>query len=290
MFSRKSKIALLSVALVAALALSGCGQSGSAGQAGGTPSAGGKKTVNTAGSTALEPLVKIAADEFMQKNNGVQVTVSGGGSFTGLNNVASGAIDIGNSDVFVTPELKGKGLVDHQVAVAPFLIIVNNDVPVDNLSQAQLQDIFTGKVTNWQQVGGKNEKISIIGRATSSGSRATISKVVLDGKDFTPSAASQDSTGNLIESVAQTPGAIGYIDAAYLTKKVKALKYNGVAYSAATVENGQYPIYAFEHMYTKGEPTGNVKAFLDYMMSPDFQNRNVVKAGFLPIGAMKKKS
>ncbi|CAA7600453.1 Phosphate binding protein [Acididesulfobacillus acetoxydans] len=289
MVSKKSKIALLSVALAAALALSGCGQSGAAGQAGGGSAAGGKKTVNTAGSTALEPLVKIAADEFMQKNSGVQVTVSGGGSFTGLNNVASGAIDIGNSDVFVTPELKGKDLVDHQVAVAPFLIIVNNDVPVDNLSQAQLQDIFTGKVTNWRQVGGKNEKISIIGRAKSSGSRATISKVVLDGKDFTPAAASQDSTGNLIESVAQTPGAIGYIDAAYLTGKVKALKYNGVAYSASTVENGQYPIYAFEHMYTKGEPTGNVKAFLDYMMSSDFQNRNVAKAGFLPISAMKKK-
>lgn len=289
MFKTKSKIALLSAALVAALALAGCGQA-SQPQTQGSQSgaATDKKTVTAAGSTALQPLVAIAAKEFMNANQGVQVNVSGGGSFTGLNNVANGSIDIGNSDVFVTDELKDKGLVDHQVAVAPFLIIVNKGVTVDNLTKQQLKDIFTGKITNWKDVGGSDQKISIIGRAKSSGSRATISKIVMDGEDFTAAAASQDSTGNLIAGVAQTPGAIGYIDAAYLKDTVKALKYNGVAYSPDAVANGQYPIYAYEHMYTKGEPTGNVKAFLDYMLSADFQNKNVEKAGFLPVSKMKK--
>ena len=285
MFKMKSKIALVSTTLAALLFLVGCGQT--AAPTTPTPSDD-KKTISAAGSTALQPLVKLAADEFMSKNTGIQINTSGGGSFTGLNNVASGAVDIGNSDVVVTEELNDKGLIDHQVAVAPFLIIVNKDVTVDDLTKAQLTDIFTGKITNWKDVGGKDAKISIIGRAKSSGSRATISKIVMDGKDFTDAAAAQDSTGNLMTGVAQTPGAIGYVDAAYLKDTVKALKFNGVAYSVETVANGRYPIYAFEHMYTKGEPTGTVKLFLDYIMSTEFQDKNVEKTGFIPVSKLKK--
>lgn len=249
-----------------------------------------KKVITAAGSTALQPLVKVAASDFAGTNPGYQVNVSGGGSFTGLNNVASGAIDIGDSDVDVAaaPQLQDKGLVDHKVAVAPFLIIVNPDVNVDNLTQAQLKDIFTGKITNWKAVGGKDEKISIIGRAKSSGSRATIKKIVLEGAEFTDAATAQDSTGNLITAVGQTPGAIGYIDAAYLNDKVKALKYNGVEYTPDNVFTGKYPIYAYEHMFTKGEATGTVKAFIDYIMSADFQANTVVKKGFLPLDKMQK--
>ena len=288
MFKTKSKIALVGTTLFALLALVGCGQTAEPTKETTPAQTVEKKTISAAGSTALQPLVKLAADEFMSKNAGVQVNISGGGSFTGLNNVASGSVDIGNSDVEVTDELKDKGLVDHQVAVAPFLIIVNKDVTVDNLTKEQLTDIFTGKITNWKDVGGSDSKISIIGRAKSSGSRATISKIVMDGKDFTDAAAAQDSTGNLITGVAQTSGAIGYCDAAYLKDTVKALKYNGVEYSVETVANGTYPIYAFEHMYTKGEPTGTVKAFLDYIMSKEFQEKNVEKTGFIPVSMLKK--
>ncbi|AHF06254.1 phosphate ABC transporter substrate-binding protein [Desulfitobacterium metallireducens] len=287
MFKKKSRIAIVSTALVALLALAGCGQA-AAPQGGNTTAD--KKTITAAGSTALQPLAQAAAKDFMSKNAGVQVNISGGGSFTGLNNVASGSSDIGNSDVSVdgNADYKDKGLVDHQVAVEPFLVITNKDVTVDDLSKAQLTDIFTGKITNWKDVGGKDAKITIIGRAASSGSRATISKIVLDGKDFTSAATAQDSTGNLITAVGQTPGSIGYIDAAYLKDTVKALKYNGVAYSADAVINGQYPIFAYGHMYTKGEATGTVKAYLDYIMSADFQNTNVEKAGFIPVSKMKK--
>lgn len=292
MFKTKSKITLISTALVALLALTGCAQGAApkTNDSTKTPAAStnDKKTITAAGSTALQPLVKAAADQFMKNNNGVQVNISGGGSFTGLNNVATGAVDIGNSDVEVTDELKDKGLVDHQVAVAPFLIIVNKDVTVDSLTKAQMKDIFTGKITNWKDVGGKDQKIAIIGRAKSSGSRATIVKTVMDGVDFTDAATAQDSTGNLLTGVAQTPGAIGYIDAAYLKDTVKALKFNGVAYSADAVVSGQYPIYAYEHMFTKGEATGTAKALIDYILSADFQNNYVEKAGFLPVSKMKK--
>ncbi|HEX3015640.1 MAG TPA: phosphate ABC transporter substrate-binding protein [Desulfobacteria bacterium] len=263
---------------ISLISLVGCAQTGPAQ----------KTTITAAGSTALQPLAKLAADKFMGANPGTQVNVSGGGSFTGLNNIAAGSIDIGDSDVPVTAELQNKGLVDHKVAVAPFLIIVNNDVTLDNLTQAQLQDIFTGKITNWKDVGAKDEKISIIGRAKSSGSRATIKQIILQGREFTDAAAAQDSTGNLITAVTQTPGAIGYIDAAYLNNNVKPLKYNGIAYSPENVYSGKYPIYTFEHMYTKGEATGNTKKFIDYILSADFQNNFVEKNGFLSTNKLQK--
>ena len=293
MFKTKSKIALVSTTLIALMVLAGCGKTAAptTPTPTATPSATttiDKKTISAAGSTALQPLVKLAADEFMAKNAGVQVNLSGGGSFTGLTNVASGSVDIGNSDVFVTDELKDKGLVDHQVAVAPFLLITNKDVTIDNITKAQATDIFTGKIKNWKDVGGKDAPISIIGRAKSSGSRATIAKIVMDGKDFTDAAAAQDSNGNVMTGVSQTPGAIGYIDAAYLKDTVKALKYNGVAFSADAVGSGQYPIYALEHMYTKGEATGTVKAFLEYITSKEFQDKNVEKTGFVAISKLKK--
>lgn len=293
MFKTKSKIALVSTTLIALMVLVGCGKTAAptTPTPTATPSAAttiDKKTISSAGSTAIQPLVKIAGDEFMAKNAGVQVNLSGGGSMTGLNNVASGSIDIGNSDVLTPDELKSAGLVDHQVCVAPFLLIVNKDVTIDNLTKAQAADIFTGKITNWKDVGGKDAKISIIGRAASSGTRLNVEKIVMDGKKMTDAAAAQDSTGNLLTGVGQTPGAIGYIDAAYLKDTVKALKFDGVAYSPDNVISGKYPIYSYEHLYTKGEATGTVKLFLDYMMSKEFQEKNVEKAGFLPISKMKK--
>jgi len=291
LFKTKSKIALVSTTLIALMVLVGCSKAATP-----TPSASpaasattiDKKTISAAGSTALQPLVKLAGDDFMAKNAGVQVNLSGGGSMTGLNNVASGSIEIGNSDVIAPETLKSAGLIDHQVVVAPFILIVSKDVTVDNLTKAQATDIFTGKITNWKDVGGQDLKISIIGRAASSGTRLNVEKIVMDGAKMTDAAAAQDSTGNLLTGVGNTPGAIGYIDAAYLKDTVKALKYNGVAYSADSVISGQYPIYAYEHMYTKGEATGTVKLFLDYVTSPEFQDKNVEKLGFIAISKMKK--
>jgi phosphate transport system substrate-binding protein len=288
MFKSKSKIALVSTTLIVLMVLVGCGKTAEPTTPTPNTTTIDKKIISAAGSTALQPLVKLAANDFMAQNAGVQVNISGGGSMTGLNNVASGAIEIGNSDVVAPDEFKSAGLVDHQVCVAPFLLIVNKDVTVDNLTKAQAADIFTGKITNWKEVGGQDAKISIIGRAASSGTRLNVEKIVMDGQKMTDAAAAQDSTGNLLTGVGQTPGAIGYIDAAYLKDTVKALKYNGVAYSADAVINGQYPIYAFEHMYTKGDATGTVKLFLDYIMSNEFQDKNVEKAGFIAISKMKK--
>lgn len=245
-------------------------------------------TVTASGSSALLPLVKIAADEFMKKNPKATITPTAGGSGTGLKNVADGTSDIGNSDIEAGPEYKDKGLVDHVVAVAAFALIVNKDVKVENLTKQQAMDIFMGKITNWKEVGGEDAKIVLVHRPDSSGSRALVKKIVLDGQEFTKDGVTQDSSGAVATAVGQTKNAIGYVDTPYIKGDVKALKFEGVAFSKDAIKDGKYPLYGIEHAYTKGEPKGATKAFLDYMMSADFQNGFVEQAGFLPANLLKK--
>ncbi|MCL4440427.1 MAG: phosphate ABC transporter substrate-binding protein, partial [Firmicutes bacterium] len=238
------------VPVVAIVLLSGCTKRANEGG-----SLKGKVTLS--GSTAMLPLAQQAKEAFEGKYPDVTVNVSGGGSFTGLNQVASGSVDIGNSDVSVEglAEFKDKDLVDHRVAVAPFVLVVNPGVKVDNLTKAQAEGIFTGEITNWKNVGGEDQPISVIHRPPSSGSRAVIKELVLGGKEFTNNAATQDSNGSLRAALASTPGSIGYVDVAYLDSSIKAVSFNGVPYKPENVYNKTYPIFAYEHMYTKGQPT-----------------------------------
>lgn len=244
--------------------------------------------VSASGSTALLPLLKPAQEEFHKKYDKVTVNIAGGGSFTGLNQVAEGTVQIGNADVNLPADYKEKGLVDHKVVVMPFVFIANKDVVVENLSAEQTIDILTGKITNWQQVGGADQAITIIHRSKSSGSRATISEVVLKGANFTDKAVIQDSNGAVKAAIANTPGAIGYVDAPYADASVKTLSFDGVKYTPQAVMDGKYPVYSYGHMYTKGEPTGAVKAFIDFVMSPEFQDAYVEKTGYIPVTKVKQ--
>jgi len=244
--------------------------------------------VTASGSTALLPLLKAGQEEFYKINDKVTINISGGGSFTGQKQVASGAVNIGNSDVEAAADLKDKGLVEHKLVGIPFVFIVNKDVSVDNLTKEQYVDILTGKIQNWKAVGGKDQKITLIHRAKSSGSRATIAKVVLNNASFTDDAVVQDSNGAVRSAIATTPGAIGYVDAAYVDGTVKPLKFNNVTYSIQAVIDGKYPVYTFGRMFTKGEAKGAVKAFIDYVTSKDFQEKFAEKNGFVPITKMKK--
>lgn len=241
--------------------------------------------VTASGSTALLPLVKVAANEFQKLHKNVTVDVAGGGSGTGLKQVAEGAVNIGNSDVEAGEEYKDAGLVDHVVAIAPFVLAVNSDVNIDNLSQEDAGKVLTGEITNWKELGGQDQEITIIGRAESSGSRKFIKKALIpEGKDFARNAIAQDSSGSLKTALEQTSGAIGYMDAAYAKgDKIKVLKLDGVEYTMENVASGKYPLFTNEHMYTKGQPDELTQAFLDYMMSDDFQNNFVEKLNFMPI-------
>ncbi|MBE3562908.1 MAG: phosphate ABC transporter substrate-binding protein [Hydrogenibacillus schlegelii] len=246
-------------------------------------------SITAAGSTAMQPLVEKAAQMFMEKHPNVKITVQGGGSGTGLSQVAQGAVDIGNSDLFAEEKLKpeeAKDLVDHKVAVVAMAAVVNPDVGVDNLTQQQLIDIFTGKITNWKDVGGKDVKITLVNRPASSGTRATFKKYALNGAEEA-SGIEEDSSGTVRKIIAETPGAIGYLAFSYLDGSVKPLKIDGVEPTEENVITNAYKVWAYQHMYTKGEPQGVVKAFLDFMLSEEVQNGPVVEGGYIPVSKMK---
>lgn len=278
------KLALLMVLMITVGLLAGCGQSKSEQP----KQAEVQGTVTASGSTALLPLLKPAQEEFQKKHAKVTVNISGGGSFTGQNQVASGAVNIGNSDVGLQDSLKSAGLVEHKLVGIPFVFIVNPSVTVDSLTQQQYVDIFSGKITNWKDVGGKDQPITIIHRAKSSGSRATVQETVMKTASFTDNAVIQDSNGAVRAAIASTPGAIGYVDAAYVDQSIKGLAYNGVKFSLENVTGGKYPVYTFGRMYTKGEPTGAVKAFIEFATSKDFQENYAEKQGFVPLTKMPK--
>ena len=285
-FGKSKVLTTLLVLMIGLMMVAGCGSNSGDKTANQAAEVSGK--VSASGSTALLPLLKPAQEEFHKMYDKVTVNIAGGGSFTGMNQVSEGTVNIGNSDVALPTEFKDKGIVDHKVVVLPFVFITNKDVTVDNLTEQQTVDILTGKITNWKEVGGQDKAITIIHRAKSSGSRATITETVLKGAAFTDQAVIQDSNGAVKAAIANTPGAIGYVDAPYADGSVKTLDYNGVKYSPEAVTSGKYPVYSYGHMYTKGEATGATKAFIDYVMSADFQNTYVEKTGFIPITKMPK--
>jgi len=293
----KSKIFFVLFIVVAMMvAVTGCGgqseqedQQGAQEQTQQEQTGGSSGSITAVGSSALQPLVEEAANQFMSTNPEAQIVVQGGGSGTGLSQVAQGACDIGNSDLFAEEKLtseESKDLVDHKVCVVGMAAVVHPDITVDNVTKQQLIDIFTGKVTNWKDVGGPDVKVTLVNRPASSGTRATFKAFALDGAEEA-SGIEQDSSGTVRKIISETPGAIGYLALSYLDGSVKVLNLDGVEPTDQNIYNGEYPVWAYEHMYTKGEPTGLAKDFLDYMLTGEVQNTLVPELGYLPATEMK---
>ena len=264
----------------------GCGSS--EGEEGGT--------VTLSGSSALLPLVEASIDGFIEKNPGYEINAQAGGSGAGLTQVLDGSVNIGNSDIFANEKLeedKAQELVDHKVVAQGFAIVVNEAAGVKELTKQQIQDVFSGKVKNWKEVGGADKEIFLIHRPSSSGTRATFVKTVLGGDKNLENdslGSVQDSSGAVAKAMAQNDGAVSYLALSYLSsdeaKSMVKVAIDGVEASKENITTGKYPFWSWGHMYTKGEPTAEAKKFIDYIMSED--NKKVVEdTGFISGSEMK---
>ncbi|MDA3973048.1 phosphate ABC transporter substrate-binding protein PstS [Enterococcus thailandicus] len=271
------KLKLLLPVLGLAVLLSGCAKWIDRGE-----------SITAVGSSALQPLVETVAESYQTENPGKFVNVQGGGSGTGLSQVQSGAVDIGNSDLFAEEKsgIDAKALVDHKVAVVGITPIVNKKVGVSDISLEELKKLFTGEIKNWKELGGKDQAVVILNRASGSGTRSTFEKWVLDGESAIQ-AQEQDSSGMVRQIVADTPGAISYVAFSYVTDEVATLKIDGVEPTDENVTTNEWTIWAYEHMYTKGKPTELTDEFLAYILSDEIQNNIVGELGYIPVSQMK---
>ena len=249
------------------------------------------KQVTAVGSTALQPLAAQAADEFGNNHPGVTVNVQGGGSGAGLSQVGKGNVTIGNSDIFAEQKdgIESNKLKDHKVAVVGITPVVNADIKVSSLTMDQLRDIFAGKITNWQEVGGQNKKISLINRAQGSGTRFTFEKEVMDGQE-TKTSQEQDDNGAVQKIISKTPGAISYLAFSYTAgdqaKNLKPIAIDKVRPTEKNVKNNKWSIWAYEHMYTTKKPDKNTTKFIKFVKSKDMKS-TVKKLGYIPVNDMK---
>ncbi|HEX3604339.1 MAG TPA: substrate-binding domain-containing protein [Candidatus Dormibacteraeota bacterium] len=253
-------------------------------------------SATASGSTALQPLAQKASQDYHAQCAGATITVSGGGSSAGLSNVNSGTSDIGDSDVPATaaPGVNQANLQDHQVAIVVFAVVANNASGVSNLSTQQVQDIFSGKVTNWSAVGGKNQAITLIERKPGSGTRFTFDKCVMGAvaESNTP-AAQEDSTQLVMQAVSSQPGAVSYVAVGSLNGAtgVTGLKLNGASADGPSVANGSYGFFSHEHMYTnKTKNNATANDYISFISAPGYQSSALPPLGFLPLSTTPRQS
>lgn len=234
------------------------------------------------GSTALLPLVKQSAADYSTKHGDVKIEVSGGGSYVGIAQASSGAADLGDSDVVAAGN---SGLVDHKVAVVTFAVAANPSAGVTNLTAKQVRDIFAGRVSNWKDVGGKDQQIVVINRPRTSGTRAVFNATIMGVSKISEAGLTEDSSGAVTTMVSTTPGAVTYVAIGYTKDKpVTVLKINGIAPTVQNVQTGKYPIWSYEHIFTRGKAKPEAEAFIDFIA----HNDDVLwKLGYIPVHTMK---
>lgn len=272
----KFKIAAVLGLLAILIGLTGCANNNS-------------NKITVVGSSAMQLLAEQAGNDYRLSHPDSNIVVQGGGSGTGLSQVQAGAVEIGTSDVFAETQkgIDATKLQNHLVAVVGIVPIVNKSAGVKNLTRQQLSDIFTGKITNWKQVGGKNQNITVINRSKGSGTRGTFEGLILNGKKPIQ-AQEQDSNGTVRKIVSSTPGTISYISFPYANdENIQKLSIDKIKPTNKNVETNRWHLWSYEHMYTKGKPNKNVQKFIDYMLGSKVQNDLVPKLGYISINKMQ---
>lgn len=236
-------------------------------------------TLKVGGSTTVQPLAQLLANEFHKANKNVTVTVAGGGSGVGISGALDGTWNVGMSSNVLSQANLDSGLVPTAMAKDALCFIVNPANKVKALTVAQCKQIWTGKITNWKQLGGANAKINVYGRAAGSGTGDFVNKSVFgdaNGKaPWTGSASptlvktlkTYASNGDLRNAVVKDTNSIGYVGMAYATSKVRALKMNGYLPTRLNARSGKYPLVRSLFWVTKGAAAGLAKSFITYSLS-----------------------
>lgn len=258
--------------LLLALPLAGCAN-------------GARTQVVVDGSTTVLPIAEVAGEMYGESNDGVLILASGMGSSAGIENVSKGSADIGTSSRDLKEGEQELGLVDTPIAYDAIAVIVNPANPVKNLTTEQVRGIFAGEITNWREVGGPDEEIGLVNRDEASGTREAFSKMIMDETRFDRGAVVLPGTGQVRAVVAEVDYSIGYISLGFVNDEVRAVAIDGVEPTEEAVAAGTYGIRRVLHFFTKGEPTGNVKGYIDYVLSSEIQETVVRDAGFIPIAA-----
>jgi len=252
------------------------------------PVSAGAESLTMRGSTTVLPIAQKAAERYMNLHREANISISGGGSGTGVKALLDGSVDIANT----SRPMKGKEVkiarergitpCEHIIARDGIAVIVHPKNPVSALTKAQIKDIYTGKIKNWAQLGGFKKEIVVVSRETTSGTFECFNKIVLKKAKVTPYSLLQAANATIMLTVSQSEGAIGYVGIGYLDKRVKALKIEGVYPAVATVVDGTYPISRPLFMYTNGKPKGLCARFIDFVLSPKGQ-KIVEEEGFVKV-------
>jgi phosphate transport system substrate-binding protein len=250
--------------------------------------------VTIKGSDTMVVLGQRWAEEFMKKHPKTTIQVTGGGSGTGISALINGTTDVCEASRAMKETEKkqvadksGAPPVEIPVARDGLSVYVNDSNPLNELTMAQLKAIFTGKVKSWKELGGPDAAIIPYSRENSSGTYVFFKEHVLDNADYTPRAQAMPGTAAVVNAIVKEKFGIGYGGAAY-AKGIKVIKVKkdaaspGIAPSDATIKNGTYPLSRPLFFYTRARPSLDIKAFTDWVLSPDGQ-AIVVKVGYFPI-------
>lgn len=277
-----------------ALCLAGCATTSS------TSVAPTQSAIENKGSDTIVNLALAWAEAYGAEHPEVRISVTGGGSGTGIASLINGTADIANASRPMKAEeqkqAQDNGIepVEFVIARDAIAVIVNPHNPVSQLTLLQLSAIYSGQLTNWSQVGGENRPIVLLSRETNSGTHVYFLEHVLrlgksDNKTlFSPDTLLMPSSEGISAEIRQNPNALGYDGLGYVTSDMKTIAVAAqagepyVLPAIETVNDKTYPIARDLYMYTRGQPTGNVKAYLDWILSPAAQ-KIVAELGFVPV-------
>jgi phosphate transport system substrate-binding protein len=262
----KLKIVFVWILLLVCLAAMGCQRKQSG--------------VTVAGSTSVEPFAELLAEEYMRKHPESHIYVQGGGSTAGIEAVRSRAANIGMSSRTLKPEEKNLQAVT--IAKDAIAIIVHPANPIQDLSLNRIRDLFSGKLPNWKEIGGLNHSVDVVTREEGSGTRESFQKFVMGKEDISLGALVQDSNGAVRQVIANDPSAIGYISLGLVNDQVKAVRISGVEPNLTNVYNGNYTMVRPFLFVFNGEPVGEGKSYLEFILSRQAQ-KLLLKEGLVPV-------